>query len=41
MLSNASAIAAVFASSRVRVTPRTEDKGQAQGPLAGPDHAIQ
>jgi hypothetical protein len=41
MLSNASAIAAAFASSRVRVTPRTEDKGQAQGPLAGPDHSIQ
>jgi hypothetical protein len=23
------------------VTPRTEDEGQAQGPLAGPDHSIQ
>jgi hypothetical protein len=41
MLSNASAIAAVFASSRVRVTPTTGDEGQAQGPLAGQDHSTQ
>jgi hypothetical protein len=41
MLSNASAIAAAFASSRVRMTLKTEDKGQAQGPLAGPDYSIQ
>jgi hypothetical protein len=41
MLSNASAIAAAFASSRVRVTLKTEDEGQAQGPLAGPDYSIQ
>jgi hypothetical protein len=41
MLSNASAIAAVSASSRVRVTPMTGDEGQAQGPLAGQDHSTQ
>jgi hypothetical protein len=41
MLSNASAIAAVFANSRVRVTPMTGDKGHAQGPLAGQDHSTQ
>jgi hypothetical protein len=39
MLSNASAIAAVFANSRVRVTPMTGDEGHAQGPLAGQDHS--
>jgi hypothetical protein len=41
MLSNASAIAAVFASSRVRVAPMTGDEGQAQGPLAGQDYSTQ
>jgi hypothetical protein len=41
MLSNASAIAAVFASSRVRVAPMTGDEGHAQGPLAGQDHSTQ
>jgi hypothetical protein len=41
MLSNASAIAAVFASSRVRVAPMTGDKGHAQSPLAGQDHSTQ
>jgi hypothetical protein len=41
MLSNASAIAPVFASSRVRVAPMTGDEGHAQGPLAGQDHSTQ
>jgi hypothetical protein len=41
MLSNASAIAAVFANSRVRVTPMTRDEGHAEGPLAGQDHSTQ
>jgi hypothetical protein len=41
MLSNGSAIDAVFASSRVGVTPMTGDEGQAQGPLAGQDHSTQ
>jgi hypothetical protein len=39
MFSNASAIAAVFANSRVRVKPMTGDEGHAQGPLAGQDHS--
>jgi hypothetical protein len=41
MLSNASAIAAVFANSRVRVTPMTGDEGHSKGPLAGQDHSTQ
>jgi hypothetical protein len=41
MLSNASAIAAVFANSRVRVTPMTGDEGHVQNPLAGQDHSTQ
>jgi hypothetical protein len=41
MLSNASAIASVFANSRVRVTPMTREKGHSQGPLAGQDHSTQ
>jgi hypothetical protein len=41
MLSNTSAIAAVFANSRVRVTPMTGAEGHAQGPLAGQDHSTQ
>jgi hypothetical protein len=41
MLSNASAIAAIFANSRVRVTPMTGDEGHAQGPLPGQDHSTQ
>jgi hypothetical protein len=41
MLSNASAIAAVFANWRVRVTPMTRDEGHFQGPLAGQDHSTQ
>jgi hypothetical protein len=41
MLSYASAIAAVFANSRVRVTPMIRDEGHSQGPLAGQDHSTQ
>jgi hypothetical protein len=41
MLSNASAIAAIFANSRVVVKPRTGEEGQSQGPLAGPDNSTQ
>jgi hypothetical protein len=41
MLSNARAIAAVFANSRVRVTPMTRDEGHSQGPLARQDHSTQ
>jgi hypothetical protein len=41
MLSNASAIAAVFANSRVVVKPLTGEEGQFQGPLAGPDNSTQ
>jgi hypothetical protein len=41
MLSNVSALAATLASSRVRVTPRGENGGQPQGPLAGPSYSIQ
>jgi hypothetical protein len=41
MLSNVSALAVAFASSRVRVTPRRENEGQTQGPLAGPSYSIQ
>jgi hypothetical protein len=41
MLSNASAIPAVFANSRVRVTPMTGDEGHVQNPLAGQDHSTQ
>jgi hypothetical protein len=41
MLSNASAIAAIFARSRVMVKPVTGDGGQSQGPLARPDNSTQ
>jgi hypothetical protein len=41
MLSNASAIAAVFANSRVVVKPLTGEEGQFQGPPAGPDNSTQ
>jgi hypothetical protein len=34
-------MAAVFANSRVRVTPMTGDEGHSQGPLAGQDHSTQ
>jgi hypothetical protein len=41
MLSNASAIAAIFARLRVMVKPMTGDGGNSQGPLAGPDNSTQ